>query len=358
MAPSRELDLAIRCCRFAFAGGEPPYSRHWCELDWSRFLRLARFHRIQGLLWRALNPNADRLPAGISENLAADARAIAANNLRAAIESSNLLEDFDKAGIPLLFLKGLTLGCLAYGNPSIKAAIDIDLLVPGDQLAEAGRLLEQRGYTLRIPAGPFTADRLSSWHRIRKESVWARREPRSEVDLHTRLSDTHQLIPSLSVQSPRQEVEVGSAISLPTLRTDELVAYLSVHGAWSAWFRLKWIADFAALVHGRTSGELQQLYRRSQELGASRCAAQAMLVSDALFGSLDSAPDLRRELRSLRAHRWLCRAALRQLAGTKEPVEPTSRPFGTALIHLSEFGLLPGVSAKLAEFVRQVRAAT
>lgn len=353
MAPSRELDLAIRCCRFAFADGKPPVAG--AELDWPRFLRLVRFHRIQGLAWAALSGAADRLPDNVSEALAADASAIAADSLRATVDSRVMLEDFDRAGVPLLFVKGLTLGALAYKNPSIKAAVDIDILVTEAQVVEAGELLEERGYSLHIPQGRRDADGLRSWHRRRKESVWVK--PGSQIDLHTRLSDTPQLIPSLGVKSPRQLVEVAGGISIPTLQTEELVAYLSVHGAWSAWFRLKWIADFAALLHGRTGSELEQLYRRSQELGAGRCSAQAMLVADALFDLLAPAPDLRRELHAVRTHRWLCGAALRQAAGRAEPIEPTSRPFGTALIHLSEFALLPGLKPKFSEFVRQVRAA-
>jgi hypothetical protein len=91
VAPSRELDLAIRCCRFAFADGKPPVAG--AELDWPRFLRLVRFHRIQGLAWAALSGAADRLPDNVSEALVADASAIAADSLRATVDSRVMLED-------------------------------------------------------------------------------------------------------------------------------------------------------------------------------------------------------------------------------------------------------------------------
>jgi hypothetical protein len=148
-------------------------------------------------------------------------------------------------------------------------------------------------------------------------------------------------------------VEVGNGISLPTLARDELFAYLAVHGASSAWFRLKWISDFAAIVHGCDAEELQRLYRRSQELRAGRSTGQALLLADHLFGTMAEAPALREELSRDRMTAWLYRTALRQL--TSDPGEPTESRGGTLPIHLAQFALMPGMGFKIAEFARQAR---
>jgi len=144
---------------------------------------------------------------------------------------------------------------------------------------------------------------------------------------------------------------------MPTLADDELFAYLSIHGASSAWFRLKWITDFAALIAGRPPEELERLYDQSQRLGAGRAPAQALLLADALYGSLREAPALKLKLQNDRGARWLAKIAFQQIAGRAEPVEPTSRPLGTAAIHYSQFLLLPEARFKLSEFMRQARAA-
>ena len=68
-------------------------------------------------------------------------------------------------------------------------------------------------------------------------------------------------------------------------------------------------------------------------------------------------PALRETIAADSRARWLFRLALRQLAGKAEPVEPTARPGGTLRIHLSQFLLLPGLSFKTSELVRQARAA-
>jgi hypothetical protein len=190
---------------------------------------------------------------------------------------------------------------------------------------------------------------------LRKESAWVRKDPELHVDLHTRLADNSRLIPDIGLNSPPQLVEVVRDVRLPTLRTDELFAYLCVHGASSAWFRLKWITDVAALLHRRGADEIERLYQRSQELGAGRAATQALLLADALYGTLATNRSLRESLSRERAGSWLARAVLNRLSSP--PDEPTSRPLGTALIHWSQFFLLPGIGFKASELVRQVRTA-
>jgi hypothetical protein len=353
LTPTLEFRLIADCCsRFGRASEfiEPPLPL----LDWDRFLRLARFHRVQGLVWEALAPLSAHIPCHVSPLLAADATDIAADNLRAAVECAELRDEFAAAGVPLLFVKGLTVGALAYGRSSIKSSSDIDLLIPDSELDRSTALLLQRGYAPVIPQGAGSSA-LHRWHQVRKESVWQKVGPGLEVDLHTRLADSRRLIPGIGIASPTQLVEIAPAIELPTLGNDELFAYLAVHGASSAWFRLKWITDLAALVARNPSAEIERLYRRSQQLGAGRAAAQALLLADHLFGTLADVPDLRRELGADRASRWLARTAFRQLAGAPEPVDPTSAPFGTLAIHATQFLLLPGVAFKASELVRQVR---
>ena len=103
--------------------------------------------------------------------------------------------------------------------------------------------------------------------------------------------------------------------------------------------------------------EIARLYGRSQVLGAGRAAGQALLLADALYGTLAGLPDLRHALAADGRTRWLYHIAMRQLSGRREPVEPTARTGGTMAIHLSQFFLLGGPAFKASELVRQVRAA-
>jgi hypothetical protein len=272
------------------------------------------------------------------------------------VASRRLLEAFDSAAIPLLFVKGLTLGALAYGNPAVKSAIDVDILIDAADLRQASKPLRNCGFELVAPSTSAGDGKLERWHRHWKESVWASELPPVQLDLHTRLADNPRLIPTIDVHAPRQTVDIGNELQLPTLAAEELFAYLAVHGASSAWFRLKWISDFAGFLHRTGNAKLDTFYRRSQELGAGRAAGQALLLVDELFGSLESEPGLREELFRDKATVRLFHIALRLMCG--EPVEPTERRWGTWPIHRTQFDLLPGVGFKLSELSSQLRRRT
>jgi hypothetical protein len=348
---SPEFELLAQCCRQAFAARQNellPIEAP--EIDWDRFLRLARFHRVQGLAWASLAPTRDILPPAIVDALASDASEIAASNLRAVNQCRELADSFGRADIAVLFVKGLSLGALAYGNPALKMGWDIDLLIAAADIQRAAERLDELGYRLSTPQRRRT---LRSWHERRKESVWSK-EGGLPLELHTRLADNPQLIPGITIASPTQSVEVAAGIKLPTLAAGELFAYLCVHGASSAWFRLKWICDLAAILDGLPPAEIGRLHGRSQQLGAGRASGQALLLADRIFGTLGES-SLRSELERDSRMRWLAESAFRQLAGRTEPREPTAMPFGTLRIHLTQLLLKPGPRFKLGELARQGR---
>jgi len=348
MTGDTELSLAIAACRAVFGGLAKDVGPLTRAANWDRFLKVATRHRVQALCWHGLEPMSDVMPPAIVERLRLQASAIVEANLRIAAESARLFALFKSAPLQLLFLKGLTLGALAYRAPFLKMGWDIDLLVAHDQLPDAARLLRAAGYIPVIPASDGRP--LERWHRSRKESVWHLPEGDFHIDLHTRLADNPALLPKIGINSPSRLVPVAKGIELPTLGKDELFAYLTVHGASSAWFRLKWITDFAALLHDDGADEIERLYDRSQQLGAGRAAAQALLLADRIYG-LGTGHRLRDRLGSDRTNRWLARLAERQLDAIREPTEVL---LGTAPIRLSQMFLLPGWRFKASEIERQL----
>jgi len=349
---SAAFQLAVSACRSGFCGAGEAVERPCSAADWEDFARLAEFHRISGLCWGYVSSLQANVPASVADALRDAATVAATRNLQTVAECHDLRTNFEREGIPLLFLKGLTLGTLAYRNPALKSAIDIDLLIDPDDLLRAADLLRDSGYHLVVPTSCSTAEALRAWHRPHKESVWVKGQPRLQVDLHTRPADNPALIPYIDVHSAAQQVKVGGGVELPTLAFEDLFSYLAVHGASSAWFRLKWISDFAGLLHGQDQADIDRLYRRSQEMGAGRAAGQSLLLADSLFGSMGENDSLRQELLKDRAIRWLFRASLRRLTGS--PDEPTEHRFGTLTIHAAQFLLKPGIRYKASEFAGQM----
>lgn len=345
-----EFDLLVTACGASFKNR--PIDAPAPAVGWERLLALAGRHRVQALCWDALGAFADEMPREVAAKLQAQARDIVVANLKAAAECERLHKAFAAAGVPLLFLKGLTLAATAYRQPWLKMGVDIDLLTAPERLADATRILRSANY---LPVTPAGADDhgLGLWHASHKESVWAGIDRAFQIDLHTRLADHPAMLADLSANSPAKLVSVATGITLPTLNNDDLFAYLCVHGASSAWFRLKWITDLAALLAGQSESGVERLYEKSQQLGAGRSASQALLLADWLY-SIGIGRSLRSRLLADPMNCWLVGVAEGQLRDAREPTE---RPFGTAMIHVSQLGLRPGWRFKVSEASRQIRNA-
>lgn len=351
---SAEFALLLACCRWPRSSdARRQVVERSAGVDWPRFARLAARHRVEGLAWKALVGAEVEPPQPVRTFLATAAAGIAHQNLRFAAEAIRLRRCFDQAGLPLLFVKGISLSQLVYGDIGSKSGWDIDLLVAPEKVNEAAAILVASGYTLRTPDRSRGQVDLSLWHRRAKESVWSGADGSSWVELHTALTDDPMLLPRVGMSSPRRDVQISPSQFLPTLESDELFAYLCVHGASSAWFRLKWIADLAALIASETDREILRLYRRANELGAGRAPAQALLLADALFG-LPLSEGLRRELRSDRTNLLLVVIALRKLTGRTAEVELDRALLGTASIHLAQLGLLPSWRYKASALRRML----
>lgn len=348
-----EFALLVACCR------RPPspeadeaVCRAASRADWPLLLATAGRHRVEGLVHDALRRAGAPMPADAAARLAAEASGIARENLLYAAEALRLSERFERAGIGHLFVKGVTLAILAYAKLGLKRSSDIDLLVAPEDYAAACAALGEAGYHCFHPAGAGL-DAILRYAAAAKDSAW-RSGAGIKVELHQRLTENPMLLPTVGARSPAQRVEIAPGVSLPTLGREQLFAYLCAHGAFTAWSRLKWLADLAALVSGEDEAGIERLYRRAAVLAPGRAAAQALLLAHRLFGTR-VAPALEAELRADRVTLYLERTALATMMGGGAR-ELDQRRFGAARLNLSVLMLQPGWRYKAAEIGRKLPA--
>lgn len=340
-SPTRdaELGLCIACCRWPHNDAALAQVRAHAEgVDWKRFLAMVNRHRVHGLARRALRRSGVPLPAAIEATLSKQARDIAVRNVAMVAEYVALDEALAAAGIPALFVKGLTLARLAYGDLGIKANHDIDILVAPDDLLTAVAVIEARGFCLIVP-GKARAQ-ISTWHRYSKESSWRHVDTGRIIDLHTALTDSPLSLVGVGVRSLSQRVAIAGARGVATLTHDDLFAYLAVHGASSGWQRLKWIADFAALFGACSDTELRRLHTHAAAIGAGRAGALAVLLGDRIF-DWRIGDRLRDTLVQDRAVAPMLTRSLAVLRGGRTIRDVTETRFGTLPIHRIHFALLP-----------------
>ncbi len=280
-----ELRLAAACCRWppspardaavraAVAGG----------IDWQRFGRVVVRQRVAGLVDAGLKAAGITVPDEIAAPLALQAMRIVYTNLIAAADTARLTGLIAAAGYPVLAVKGVVLGALAYGSVAVKHSKDIDLLILPEHIAPVFALLEAEGYRIAQPAQALSADQRAVLPRYGKDVTMGRGAPHLHVELHWRLFTNARLLPMLTARSPAQTVMLDTGLSAPTFAPADLYAYLVLHGAFDGWSRMKSLADLNALVATADPHALPTWHERAVSLGAGAASEQAMLMMHDLF---------------------------------------------------------------------------
>jgi Uncharacterised nucleotidyltransferase len=295
--------------------------------DWDRFLRVVARHRIQGLAHDGIVAAGVAAPPRIRESLRANAQSLARQSVAMAVEAVRLRCGFDKAGIPVAFVKGTTLAMLAYGSLGLRHSKDIDLLVPEECATEAVGTLERSGYVRIAPPAGASDGQLRLWRRYCKTFVFANRQTGAQIELHWRLSDNPLLAPAPAPRTWR-EVPVSSSASLPTLADGDLFEYLCIHGAYHAWFRLKWLADIGALM-ARSAASAEAKANETP-----RPQVQAMLLARLLLGTTIP-PRVAADTRLV--SRLMVRLGLAAMTRGAAETEPQDLVLGDTLINASRY---------------------
>jgi len=313
---SAEFLLLAACCRWptdTIAIGKAAEA----TIDWDRFLKLARRHRVQGLARIGLEAAAIAVPPG----LVAAHRRQTARNLLLLDEAVRIAAMLADADIPAAFLKGATLAELAYGDQAVKQTLDNDVLVAPDQVAATIKLLEPIGYRITDPAVPLDGKRLSVLIAMVKECALVRRDNKAMLDLHWRMTSVEGLLAEPDLTRDLRIVTIGDH-RLPTLDDQALLVYLAVHGARHGWSRLKWLADFNALLAARDATVVAALRARAKRDGVMRAMDLALLQANRMLGT--AVPD---DVGRSRRVRWLAALSDSLMRGADELAEQHMVPW-------------------------------
>jgi hypothetical protein len=315
-------------------------------LAWAQLPALAERHRMAGLVMHALASAEVRPPDPVHRQLAAMAQRDAVGNLALLGDAVVLLRTLSAAGIAARVLKGPALVLHLYGTPTLRQCNDLDLLVDDPQLERAAALCASLGYARLHPHPALPDVLLPLWRRWHKDLVFRHANGRL-VELHARPANCPDTAQRLALPSGFGEVPLGGGAALPTVLGEALYAYLCWHGAQSAWSRLKWLADVAALTAGRTDAELVALHDAARARGAGRASGVALLLLATLM-ERPLPPALRDRLGRAPVLRALVRLSLRVMG---DPREVTAVPWRSVSLFLARLAMAPGWGARWHEAV-------
>lgn len=196
--------------------------------------------------------------------------------LALSAELISVLEAFERAGVPAVPFKGPTLSMLVHGDPVVRDFFDLDILVRRPDLTRARSLLADRGYHLALPLTP----KQEAAHVAAAGELRLVRSDGCVLELHSAFGPVKFRAPvdADEVWGRLQPVRLGGGV-VHTLGREDLLLFLTYHGAKHLWVRLEWLRDVAGLVRDGDGLDWQRVTRQARAHGAERMLRLAVVLA-------------------------------------------------------------------------------
>lgn len=255
-------------------------------VDWDGVLLAALRHRLVIPLALSLRAAGlmSRLPDSARQALDTRQAQQAVAALHCGALAVRVAAAFARAGVPVLFLKGVALSQRLYGRIDLRGGGDVDILVPPDRMAAAAEILAGLGVhpsSLTAEGLPETGPAL---HRLlHHEDRFRDSRHGLLVEVHRRLSSNRHALPwdFDAVWAGRRLVQVGGGtLAVPGFGIE--VVYLAMHGAGHGWERLRWLADLAVML--RAPDTMEQALAAAGTVGLRVAVLHALGLSQRWLG--------------------------------------------------------------------------
>jgi len=226
------------------------------------------------------------VPEDIRRTLETSERLNAVRNRLLARSLRGVLERFAQAGIPVIPLKGVALAESLYGDVTLRACSDVDILVPGHAVGCAIELLQADGYR---DADRYHASTTETHLLLRSNMEYCLASPPGPfhhlLELHWDIAwrwraDT-AMVDHLWADARRGTI---LGVSAWRLSPEWELLYLAVHAARHRWGALKWLVDIHEIcVRGGLNWA--GVEERARRFGLERALHLSLGVCRALLGT-------------------------------------------------------------------------
>ena len=239
------------------------------EINWDYLFATAQAHGLLPLLHKHLIGTT--VPAHFLSRLKRESVANSQNVLHLIGKQLRVYKLFKENDIPVALFKGPLLAQMAYGEISLRQAGDIDVLINRAHFERARTLLESLGYEM---SPRLTSAQLASHLSNHCELQFMRDEWFTVVDLHWDLAPRSFVfkLHAGEVMSRLQTISLAGT-EVETFGAEDLVLYLSMHGAKHLWRRLEWIASLAEVLRATPQLNWDLLVQRAEKAHATRMLA-------------------------------------------------------------------------------------
>ncbi|ETX07419.1 nucleotidyltransferase domain-containing protein [Candidatus Entotheonella palauensis] len=254
------------------------------DLDWPEVLRLARQHAVLPLLYHQLRTVAPQaVPHAVQNELRRRFRANLRRNLSMTAELLKILRMLEANGIAAIPYKGPVLAAAIYGDVALRQFGDLDILVKRQDVLKVKNLLLSQGYQ---PEFDLTPTQESAYLRSSCEYNFKNKTKGIHLEIHWRIVRPYFMfsLDTTRLWDHLEPVQLGG-YHIQSLRPEELLLILCVHGSKHQWERIGWIRDVVQLLHCRRDIRWDQLIERSTRLGAIRILRLGLFLAHDLLGA-------------------------------------------------------------------------
>lgn len=217
------------------------------NIDWKFFLELAVHHRVFSNLYSILNQldKSTEIPFFVMDSLQEKYKRNVFRMLKYAAVIDEVSKLFANNNIPLLFLKGPTLGHDLYGDISLRTSGDIDVLIPINQLKEVAQLLLKEGYIKH----DYIKTVLNDWKWRHHHIVFIHPVKKVALEVHWRLHPGPGKEVTFNELWEHRSKTTLTVAPVYTLDREYLFVYLITHGVRHGWSRFRWLLDIKQLMN-------------------------------------------------------------------------------------------------------------
>lgn len=283
-------------------------------------LELAAEHSVQGVLANRLQAvGYEGVPAAARESLQARMRAQHLFTLSMTAELFRILEDFSRANIDILLVKGPVISMLAYGDVAMRNYVDLDLLLRHRDIQSATQHMLALGFDPDVPEMAIRAGKIPG------EYLFKRPGTQRIVELHTERTFRYYPKP-MRVEElfARKRLLLLDGREMPALSLEDELVLNCIHGAKHFWERLMWVSDVAAVVARHPELDWRKAQQAAADVGAERMLHVGVRLGAMLFG-LEVPAAMKNPIHGDPASESLCRQIMTWLpySGYAPPSLPT-----------------------------------
>lgn len=275
---SPEFKLLLSCCRVRPSSKELE-SRATAiaqGIDDLIFLQLVKRHMVAPLVFYNLKDE-----TGISKQLIADLKNIAEQNQFKTLITKQMIIRLQKKFIELnikgLFLKGVPVSELYYGDVGLRDTMDIDVWVEEPGFIKISGYLHSLGYKSNLDLSKLNKSQVAYKYKTDHHLLFSIDHPGypSIIELHWKIRGRLGIFtfdPKLRYQELTYYKTLN--IDIPIFSHVDNFLFLCTHGCDHAWYRLKWLFDFPQILD-KVEFDWDEVIKRAKTL---HCVEQVKLT--------------------------------------------------------------------------------